>query len=366
MKTVSLFLNKSTLVVLLLITIVQLTATSQTGTSSQTIYSNMALGKTANASSSFDAVHSASNAFDGNQNTRYTSDYNENQWLSVDMGKNYFLNSIVINWEKSYGKDFDVLFSMDGSFTDLPADSLQVRNHIFTQNKPVNTDSLATKPNTVARYVRIHGLHSATGNGYSVWEVMVMGTTAISGLFPVSVTSFTASAANNSNLLDWTTNTEFSSAGFSIERSTDAMNFSTIGWVSAQNLGTVISHYSFTDKQASPGKNYYRLKQIWLDGKSGYSAVIILNISGAINTINTYPVPVKDHLSVEYRGTAGETISITLFNTGGMPVYSSKMLLRGSQQTIIINRTGNMNPGQYFLNISGANSKSYNEKIILQ
>lgn len=367
MKRKSLPLTKSVFVLLLMAVTAGTDVKGQSGNSgtSQTSYGNMAQNKGASASSSADAAHSAMYAFDGNMSTRYTSSFNESQWLQVDLGQTYLLSSVIIVWEKSYGKDFNILFSNDGSFTDMMSDSIQVRNHIFKVSSTVNTDTLRLKSNKTAHYVRLQGLHSATGNGYSVWEMMVMGSTSNANLFPVSVTVFTASQASSSNLLDWTTNTEFNNAGFSIERSSDAVNFSVIGWVSAHNAGSVITRYSFTDKQAFPGKNYYRLKQVWLDGKSGYSPVITITTSST-NSVNAYPVPVKDRLSVDYKGNAGETLSIALFNASGIPVYFSKTTMQTTQQTILISRNSSMKTGQYFLKITSTGNKIYMEKIIFE
>jgi F5/8 type C domain/Secretion system C-terminal sorting domain len=364
MKKKSIPLNKCILVLLLLAAVAGYDVKAQSGTG-QSLYSNVAQEKGASASSAADAAHAAMYAFDGSMATRYTSNYNESQWLSVDLGKSYFLNSVIIVWEKSYGRDFNILFSSDGTFTDMIPDSIQIRNHLFKAGSSVNTDTIALKSGKSARYVRLQGLHSATGNGYSIWEMMVMGATSNANLFPVSVTVFTASPVSNANLLEWTTNTEFSNAGFSIEHSNDAINFSVIGWVSARNAGSVITRYSFTDKQAFPGKNYYRLKQVWLDGKSGYSPVITITIAGS-SSVNAYPVPVKDRLSIDYKGVAGENISIALFNATGIPVYYSKVVMQSSQQTIIVNRNANMKTGQYFLKIISSNNKVYMEKIILE
>jgi len=333
--------------------------------STQTIYSNVAMGKTATASSADDPGRVAKYAIDGSMNSRFSSSYTDNEWLSVDLGKAYLLNFVILTWEKSYGKDFNILFSNNGTFTDLYTDSIQVRNHVLTNNSVAGVDSLHLKSGTVARYVRMQGIHRSTVYGYSLWEMQVMGTTSTAGLFPVSITGFSAAVQNNTSLLEWNTITEYNNAGFSIERSSDAINFTTIGWINARNAGTVTTHYSFTDRQASGGRNYYRLKQTWLDGKTGYSPVIAINLAGD-NVVNTYPVPVKDHLVVEYRGLPGESISVVLFNTAGLPVYSSKMQVQGGQQTMVINRTSGMQPGQYYLMVTAPDNKKYAEKIVLQ
>jgi len=344
------------------------TAGAQTAGATVTpiVYSNVALGKIASASSNDDAAHAAMYAVDGNYNTRFTSSYDDNQWLSVDLGKPYLLSQVIITWEKSYAKDFDILFSANGTFTDLLIDSIQIRNHVLSNSNIAGIDTMRTKAGTIARYVRMKGVHRATVKGYGIWEMQVMGTTAVTGLFPVSVTGFFISTTdNNTAQLEWSTLTEFNNAGFTVERSSDGISFTPVAWITGRNGGTIVNRYSYTDKQAWPGKNYYRLKQTWTDGRTGYSQVSFINVNG-ITTVNTYPVPVKDRLVIEYKGMAGENISIALINASGFPVYTSKLVVQGGQQIIVINRTSGMVTGGYFLIITGASNKVYNQHIILQ
>jgi hypothetical protein len=360
MKTISVSLGKTLLAAVLL--------TGQTwvltAQSSGTTFTNVAPGKQATASSNSGVTHAASYAFDASLSTWYQSDFNEAQWLQVDLGKPYLLNSIIINWEKSYASDFDILFSNTGTFTDMVSDSIRYRNHFFKSNANPNSDTIKLKTNKVARYLKLVGYHSATGNGYGIREIQVMGTTSSTGLFPVSVTAFNAEQISINNQLSWTTVTEFNNAGFAVERSADAANFTSIGWLAANNGGTVANNYSFTDKQALPGKNYYRLRQFWLDGKTGYSAVIMLNNATSNSGVSVYPMPAKDHLTIEYRGNAGENVFIVLLTNAGVPVYSGRMTMQGNSQSFIMNRTGNMRAGEYFLSIQGG-SKQYNQKVLL-
>jgi len=360
MKTISVSLGKTLLAAVMLAG----QTTMLTAQSSGITFTNVAPGKQATASSISGVTHAASYAFDASLSTWYQSDFNEAQWLQVDLGKPYLLNSIIINWEKSYASDCDILFSNTGSFTDMVSDSIRYRNHFFKSNLSPNSDTIALKTNKVARYLKLVGYHSATGNGYGIREIQVMGTTSSTGLFPVSVTTFNAEQISANNQLSWTTVTEFNNAGFAIERSADAANFSSIGWLAARNGGTVSNNYSFTDKLALPGKNYYRLRQFWLDGKTGYSAVIMLNNASSNSGVSVYPMPAKDHLTIEYRGNAGENVFIVLLTTAGVPVYSGRMTMQGSSQSFVLNRSGNMRAGEYFLSIQGG-GKQYNQKVLL-
>ncbi|MFT3933732.1 MAG: discoidin domain-containing protein [Chitinophagaceae bacterium] len=371
MKTIP-FILKPFIAILLLVVVMQTMVKAQSSdpviqtniTSSQVIYANMAVGKSVTVSSTDNASHPASYAVDGNASTRFATSYNDNEWLIIDLGKTYLLNNVTFLWDKAYGKDFTLLFSNNGSFTDLYSDSVQIKNHVLSAAVLANGDVINLKSNTQARYVKMQGIHSATSNGYSIFEMQVFGTTSSTGLFPVSVSNLTVTPIDNGARLDWNTVTEYNNAGFSIERSSDAVNFTAVGWVNAKNGGTVATRYTFTDKLAV-GKNYYRLKQTWLDGKIGYSNVLVVNANGKTN-ISTYPVPATDHVVVEYAGVAGENISMALFNANGMPVYNNKLVAQGGTQTIVINRTASMSPGKYFLVLQSSNSNHYTEKIILQ
>ncbi len=358
MKTNCNFLIKKTALLSVLIISIQFAVTAQIITSN-----NLALGKPATSSSALSANAVASKAFDGDKATFFASAYSDTEWIYVDLGRTYQISNVVLMWDKAYGKDFNILFSVNGTFTDLYADSIQIRGNAASPTSLVVTNTIKTKSNTLARYVRMQGIHSA-GKGYSLDEIQVSGSTYVSTLLPVTLTGFTASEVNNTTLLQWTTTTEFSNEGFSVERGTDGADFSTIGWVVSVNAGTVTTHYSFTDKQTPNGKIYYRLRITDISGQSAYSPVVAINAAGNTD-LKTYPVPVQDHVVVEYSGTSGENINIALLNSSGLPVYTSKQVAQGSQQSMVITRTGNMKPGIYFLSVSSA-SKKYSQQITLQ
>ena len=326
---------------------------------------NVALNKLSSSSSVETPVVNASKAFDGNPNTYFSSEYGDNEWISVDLGRSFLIDKVTLTWKENYARDFDVQFSANGSFTDLPEDSIQIRNNVQNTANDAGVNILKMKSNTIARYVRMQGVHRATMFGYAISEFQVSGATFISGALPVTVTGLMAVGQSNTNLLEWTTTTEANNAGFSIERSSDGAHFSTIGWVTSRNQGTVLTNYAYADKLMLTARNYYRLKIIDLNGKSAYTQAVL--IGTAINSsTRIYPIPVKDQFTVEYKGTAGESIQIAVMNTAGQPIYTNTLAIAGNQQTMIINRTSAMKPGLYFLSIRSTGNKAYSSSIILQ
>lgn len=98
-------------------------------------------------------------------------------------------------------------------------------------------------------------------------------------VLPITLTRFTAKAAkDNKVVLEWTTASEYNNDRFEIEHSVDGSKFSLIGTVKGKLKSTEITEYSFTHENAKAGINYYRLKQIDVDGTSTYSDLVATSL----------------------------------------------------------------------------------------
>lgn len=88
---------------------------------------NLALNKTASASSIWSSSYAASNAFDGSGSTRWSAASGQvsNQWLSIDFGGNTAYDQVVVK-ETSYQRvtSYKLQSSSDGTnYTDIPGTS---------------------------------------------------------------------------------------------------------------------------------------------------------------------------------------------------------------------------------------------------
>jgi hypothetical protein len=119
---------------------------------------------------------------------------------------------------------------------------------------------------------------------------------------PIMLHAFDAQKeSNTAALLTWTTNLEINNSGFSIERSLDSKEWSSIGFVTslaANGNSHSAINYKFTDKQVANGKNYYRLKIVSLNGETEYSEVRMLQFDNNRN-VRVYPNPTKDFAIVD-------------------------------------------------------------------
>ena len=122
-----------------------------------------------------------------------------------------------------------------------------------------------------------------------------------SAVLPVSIVSLDAIRSGNTAILNWHTATETNNKGFEVQRSIDGSNWQAIAFIAGKaNGGSSNSElsYTFTDKAPYQGINYYRLKQVDLNGDFEYTATRQLNFGNNGATVKLYPNPAKTTVSI--------------------------------------------------------------------
>jgi hypothetical protein len=95
-------------------------------------------------------------------------------------------------------------------------------------------------------------------------------------VLPIELAGFTGKNYGLKNLLQWETESEKNNEFFTVERSSDGINFVAIATVAGSGSSYQKKQYSFTDAsfQSSEPVNYYRLKQTDRNRESSYCAMI--------------------------------------------------------------------------------------------
>jgi len=141
---------------------------------------------------------------------------------------------------------------------------------------------------------------------------------------PVEFISFTAKKASNTSAkLNWQTVSEVNNNYFEVERSLDGVNFIKIGTVNAN--GTNAGNYQYLDNTISIGTNkaFYRIKQVDVNGKNASTNIQLVHFGEPISTINVFPNPFNETLSLELDIQEGETANITITDAMGRVVYNN-------------------------------------------
>jgi hypothetical protein len=136
---------------------------------------------------------------------------------------------------------------------------------------------------------------------------------------PVELLHFDAQKHGDDVLLTWSTAMQWNHSHFDVERSTDGIHFNYLTTVGGESFTNEIQTYEVLDHDPYGGLNYYRLKQVDLDGKTTYSDIRLVDFSTIGRAILIYPNPTKDVVYIERKNSDIRT-QIELFDAVGRSV----------------------------------------------
>ncbi len=162
-------------------------------------------------------------------------------------------------------------------------------------------------------------------------------------VIPVEMVNFDAKTVNNTVKLNWLTASERNSGYFDIERSANGRDWSTIGQVKGNGTTSKATNYAFADETPLATVNYYRLKQVDMDGKSSNSPTISVNFKGNGKQLSVFPNPANDRLNL---------VSDRFDTEGVVEIYDlSGRLVQSVKNTNIQLDISRLNAGVYQLRL---------------
>jgi hypothetical protein len=184
---------------------------------------------------------------------------------------------------------------------------------------------------------------------------------------PVTLSAFSASPNGKNNILNWATVSELNSKGFEVQRSTDGGNFYSLGFVSTKGLnGNSISilNYEYVDYDVIGVDQYYRLKQIDIDGASKLSAVV--KVSRAIplkyTVSNLYPNPAADIVYFNFSSKDKTALNVEVLDLSGR-VVMKKILTAVAGNNGFDFDVNRLSKGLYVLRVSNSEFISINKFV---
>lgn len=158
-------------------------------------------------------------------------------------------------------------------------------------------------------------------------DCITTGTIVLLGApLPIILLSFEATARNRDVKLSWSTATEINNDYFTVERSSDAINFYAILMKDGAGTSALLHNYEDFDLHPLPGISYYRLKQTDFDGKFAYSDIISVRYSPSGNNFYGYYDP--KHQSMHVISSLGESdvMSVEVMDMAGQIVAHNEQL----------------------------------------
>lgn len=268
--------------------------------------------------------------------------YNTNSGAPIQVEDSLQYSTDGTNWTNITGntsKDFVLASSFSLVPQNTPTTAQLTGNSFpFVPGKVMTTDSVlkgvfipqsnrsefewaimgtaATKPNT-DYYFRHWGSTANNLPPGASYPNLTTGAT-----LPVTLSSFKVHSDGRRVRIEWTTASEQDNDRFEIERSVDGTLWETVASVKGKgNSSSKTSYSAFDNSPLSNAVNYYRLKQIDLDGKFSFSEVRSVKLSGSKATITVSPNPARSAINFKMEKQGAASVVAVLSDANGQVIH---------------------------------------------
>jgi hypothetical protein len=179
---------------------------------------------------------------------------------------------------------------------------------------------------------------------------------------PIELAFFDALASGQSIKVNWSTFSEINNDYFTIERSSDGLNYQSIATVAGAGNSSEELEYSYVDRNPLFGRSYYRLKQTDFDGASETFAPVAVDFTSLSNGDITFTNPVRygEEVTVYANTDETENLKLTIFNMVGEKIIDQNF----SGVSYSFQLDADVRPGIYFVRISSVNSEKTGRLLI--
>lgn len=191
-------------------------------------------------------------------------------------------------------------------------------------------------------------------NGGAVYPVSICLYFTANAL-PIRLLTFEANVLENNQVeLHWATATETDNNYFELLRSPNGLSYVKIETMEGAGTSSEVLDYRCIDKNPYIGYNYYKLKQVDMDGKFTYSDVVMVMVMNKFDdeiNINIFPNPTKTSLNFQIEKPLHAGGEIQLIDLLGKVIHTSELV--GGLNTVIKNEidVSQLADGIYYLKV---------------
>ncbi|MCP4125362.1 MAG: DUF11 domain-containing protein [Bacteroidetes bacterium] len=163
--------------------------------------------------------------------------------------------------------------------------------------------------------------------------------------------------------LQWMSNTEPTNDYFTVEHSIDGVHFEDILEVFSKSDEEGFTYYNDVDDYPAKDVNYYRLRQVNNDGSYTYSVVRKVEFNLDLGTINLFPNPATDQITINLKPYAGKPAVIQVYDNLGV-LKHTKNLDVISDIPVRFDLTNEIN-GMYLMTIKVEGVRPFTKRFIV-
>ncbi len=216
------------------------------------------------------------------------------------------------------------------------------------------------------RLTLVDGTVSGCGNDFAVDDIK-FATCPDGGPLPVEFLGITAQQKGAGVSVNWSTASEYNSKYFDIEKSLDGANWTAIQSANAAGNRSTVKNYNVYDAKPAAGYNYYRIKQVDIDGKFKYSQVAKVKLTIEKTDVSVLANPFVNNITVDFLSNSNQFVNVKLSDVSGKVISTEKWKLSKGSSRSTLNNVSNLQRGMYILTVADETGAIiYNNKLIKQ
>jgi hypothetical protein len=237
----------------------------------------------------------------------------------------------------------------------------------------INASNVANTVGTYVAPIQIYGVNDfeVARSGLTIAQVAntwYVGTKDMTASpLPIQLISFTASLESDVVNLNWTTSTETNNDYFTIEKSSDGLNYTLVGKQKGAGNSSEYLIYTMVDHNPFEGTSYYRLTQTDFNGARKTFNPIAINRKNTGN-FEVFPNPSDgQNLFIKLSGDiANKEILVVVYDMQGKEIYS-KITVTGQANDMLqaIDPNAKLAKGVYTI-VATSDNMYYRQRVIIE
>lgn len=175
---------------------------------------------------------------------------------------------------------------------------------------------------------------------------------------PVELLNFKTNSINNqSNKIEWATASERENAYFTLEKSSDGLNFDLLTNIEGSGNSVAVKQYEFIDDNPYSEITYYKLTQTDFNGEKKFLGIKMIE-NEQYEYTNVLQNPFDDYCKLILKSKSNSSKQISICDATGKIIYANNLVLNKGLNEFEIDFTKQDN-GIYMIMISDQNKTDY-------
>ena len=184
---------------------------------------------------------------------------------------------------------------------------------------------------------------------------------------PVTYRDVKASQQGNNIAVQWEVHNQLNIQSYDVEKSVDGIHFTRVATQAATGNNGTAATYHWLDIHAAAGDNFYRIRNIDLDGSTAYSKVVKVNKRSGPAEITVYPNPSTDgNIGLQMNNMPAGKYLVRLSNPLGQEILSKEINHPGGTMRQKIQPEKQIARGLYNLEITHPDNTKTNIGVVNQ